>query len=60
MKPKTLDILSALIEINSERVIAYERALRELRQEEDPDQHQTFDKLTKESHQYREALRFSL
>ncbi|PWG80474.1 hypothetical protein [Pararcticibacter amylolyticus] len=60
MKPETLDKLSSLIEINSQRVLAYERALRELKREDDPDDCILFDSLAKESHLYKQALNIPL
>lgn len=60
MRSSTLDILSSLIEINTERVLAYERTLNELKKEEEtPDIISLFDNLTRESNNYKQALNAS-
>ncbi|TQM50396.1 hypothetical protein BDE36_2140 [Arcticibacter tournemirensis] len=60
MRSNTLDVLSSLIEINTERVLAYERTLIELKKEEErPDIITLFDNLARESNTYKQALNAS-
>ena len=60
MRSNTLEVLSSLIEINTERVLAYERTLIELKKEEDtPAIISLFDNLARESNTYKQALNAS-
>lgn len=55
MRSATIELLSNLIELNKERVLAYEHVLRKLKSEEDPDTG-IFENLIKGSSPYKQAL----